>query len=93
MKVGDKVRILETGRVGWIIGESGTSWKIDFINGDKPESVKKSTPMEVVPLKPGDDTKPNPRPKKRMNWKGWAWTIGVILFIAAAIVITLKNVL
>jgi len=93
MKIGDKVKILATGKVGWIIGETATSWKIDFEGGDKPVLVKKGIPMEVLSVEPNPNPNPNPRPKKKWGWKRWVWTIGIILFVVGVIVLTLKNVL
>jgi len=91
IKVGDRVQILSTGRIGIIIGEGAGVWKIDFEDGDKPESVVKNTPMRVITVTPNPNPSPNPRPKKRTNWKGWAWTIGTILFIAGALYLTIKS--
>jgi hypothetical protein len=93
MKVGDKIRIVETGRVGWIIGQNALSWKIDFLDGEKPEMVLKTVNMVLAkdPVKPNG--KPNPRPKKRWGWKRWLWTIGLILVIGGAVALTLYNVL
>lgn len=93
MKIGDKVKILETGKIGWIIGETATLWKIDLIDGDKPISVKKGTPMEVLVVEPNPNPNPNPRPKKKWGWKRILWTIGIIVFVAVAIYITFRNVL
>jgi len=95
MKIGDKVKIYESGRIGVIIGETATSWKIDFEGGDKPELVAKTVPMELYENGGGNGgyQGDGSKPKKRMNWKGWAWTIGIILFIAAALFITFKSVL
>ena len=93
MKVGDRVKILKTGKIGIIIGETAISWKIDFLDGNKPVLVKKGTPMEVLTITPNPNPSPNPRPEKKLGWKRILWTIGVILFIAVAIFITLKNVL
>jgi hypothetical protein len=91
IKVGDRVEILSTGRVGIIIGEGTGVWKIDFIDGDKPESVIKNTPMRVITVTPNPNPNPNPSPKKRWGWKRWLWTIGVILFIAGTLYLTIKN--
>jgi|LGOV01.1.fsa_nt_gb hypothetical protein len=92
MKIGDKVRILATGLVGIILDETATEWKVDFMDGEKPVLVKKGTPMEAVGVVPNPSPEPNPRPKKR-NLKMTIWTIGIILFIAAAIYVTIANVL
>ena len=93
MKIGDKVKILETGKIGVIIGETATSWKIDFVGGDKPVTIKKGTPMEVIIVEPNPNPKPNLRPKKKIGWKMILWIIGIVLFIATALFITLKDVL
>ena len=93
MKIGDKIRVVKTGRIGWILKEIGDSWQVDFIDGDKPELVKKSVFLEVINGELNHNPKPNSRPKKRMNWKYIAWTIGIALFLAAALYITFTNVL
>ena len=90
MKIGDKVRIVETGRVGWILGETATGWKIDFLDGGKPELISKGVAMEVVEDVPNPNPNPNPRPKKK---KPWLFYIIFGLFIAGAIALTLYNVL
>jgi len=92
MKIGDKIRVVKTGRIGWILKETSDAWQIDFIDGDKPELVKKTVLMEIVNVETNPNPNPNPRPKKR-NWKMTVWTIGIILFLAAALYITLVNVL
>jgi hypothetical protein len=89
MKVGDKVRVVETGREGWILGETATAWKIDFLDGEKPELVKKTVLLEVVDVKPNPYPKPNPRPKKR---KPWGLIIILILVIGGAVALTIYNV-
>jgi hypothetical protein len=89
MRVGDKVRVVETGRVGWILAETATAWKIDFFDGDKPELVQKSVLLEVVEIKPNPNPNPNPRPKKR---KPWGLIIILILVIGGAIALTIYNV-
>lgn len=93
MKIGDKVQVLETGRIGWIIAETPTAWKIDFIDGNKPELVDKTTPLRLVVDVPNPNPSPNPGPKDKWGWKRWLWTVGIILFIAFAIYLTLKNVI
>ena len=91
MKIGDKVQVLSTGRIGIIIGETAVGWKIDFMDGDKPELILKDTPISIIDDKPEPNPNPEPRPKKRWGWKRWLWTIGIILFIAGALYLTIKN--
>jgi hypothetical protein len=89
MRVGDKVRVVETGRVGWILAETATTWKIDFLDSGRPESVKKSVLLEVVEINPNPNPTPNPRPKKR---KPWGLIIILILVIGGAVALTIYNV-
>jgi hypothetical protein len=91
MKIGDRVKILATGKVGVIIGETDKGWKID-LGGDRPVLVLKSEPM-IVLVNPKTDPTPNPRPKKRWGWKRWLWTIGLILAIGGAVALTIINVI
>jgi len=90
IKIGD--RVIVKGRVGMIIGETAKNWKIDFVGGDKPELVSKDTYMEIFVPKPNPTPTPNPRPKKRWGWKRWLWTVGIILFVAGAVVLTVINI-
>ena len=92
MKIGDKIKVIETGRVGWIIGETRTGWKIDFADGNKPELVLKTVAMEIVEHQgsnggyQGDGSKP----KKK---KKWLLIAILVLLIGGAIALTIYNVI
>lgn len=90
MKVGDKVKVLETGRIGWIIGENAKGWKIDFLDGDKVEYVLKTVAMEIVKVPDNPNPTPNPRPKEK---KKWLLIAVLTLLIAVAVALTIYNVL
>lgn len=82
MKIGDKVRIIETGKVGIIIGETFDRWKIDFLDGDQPLAVLKTIAMEIVV----DPVSPHPNPGMRPN-KRKPWGLYAILFLFACAVV------
>ena len=90
MKIGDKIRVMETGRVGWIIGETRTGWKIDFEGGNKPELVLKTVLMEVITHQGGSGgyQGDGSKPKKKMKW---LLLTGVIIVIIIIVVLMVKS--
>lgn len=90
MKIGDKVEILKTGRIGMIIGEGAGVWKIDFIGEDKPETISKDTPMEIVTVIVNPNPTPNPAIEKKTNW---GLIIIIVLAIAGVVALTIHNAL
>ncbi len=88
MKIGDKIRVIETGRVGWIINETHTEWKIDFEGGNKPELVLKTVDMEVIKHQGGSGgyQGDGSKPKKR---NPWGLYVALLLFAGAVVTLFL----
>jgi hypothetical protein len=80
MKIGDKIKVVATGRVGLIIGETANGWKIDFEDGIKPELVSKGTPMEILTSPSLPWSKPSPAHKRFENWVLWI-AVGIAFVI------------
>ena len=84
MKEGDKIRVIETGRVGVILAVTGRGYKVDFQDGNKPEFIGKEVAIElVIEPKPKPHPHPQPRPKKKINWV----TTGILIGVAIAIIV------